>query len=158
MRIAPFMPAIITLLLIPLSHFHFAAHSVSHLFPLLGVMSIFYWLVYAPIVMPLWLILLIGIWIDALNGTPFGMTSLSLFMVTMVLLAHRYLIVNEGFVVIWTSFAVTILIYSSLHWGILSLYYMTPMPVIYAVLQAGISILIYPLVHKCFTSLHKALH
>ena len=111
-----------------------------------GVMAVFYWVVYRPDLMPPSAAFLIGLWQDIMIGTPLGLNALVLLVVQMALVAQRRFFQGKSFMVVWWAFAMLALLAALLSWILtMALYtvWLIPTP---AVFQLLLTIALYPFV------------
>lgn len=112
----------------------------------IGVMAVFYWVVYRPDLVPPSAAFLIGLWQDMMVGTPLGLNALVLVVVQMALAAQRRFFQGKSFLVVWWAFAMIAFLAAMLGWiFMMALYtvWLTPTP---AVFQLLLTIALYPFV------------
>lgn len=74
--------------------------------PPIYLVPIFFWLVYAPQLMPLTIIFLIGIVKDLLTGAPVGLTSLVLIVLSVTLVSQAETLKRQVKTTLWGCFAI----------------------------------------------------
>jgi len=72
--------------------------------PLL-LIAVFYWSVYRPALVPLWLVFLFGVLLDFLTGVPLGLSAFVLMAVTLIVRDQRILLMGQTFATLWFVFA-----------------------------------------------------
>ncbi len=119
--------------------------------PLFDVMMIFYFAVYRPGIFTLWFLVVLGIWSDALNGLPMGITSLCyIIAVKFFGILNQRLMMKENFRQILEQFVGFIFMVLMLKWLLLSIYNLTFYNVNAALIQVAFSSVLYVIMHKFF--------
>src|SRR5260221_7946824 len=114
-------PFVITLLLalVPVLPLHLP-HDTD-LVPAFTLMSVFYWTVYRPDLMPASAVVAIGIIQDFAAGAPLGITSVILLGTYGVVLGQRRLFVGKPFAMAWSGFVLTAAAATAVSWALASL-------------------------------------
>lgn len=137
------VPALFTLLIMLL-------HGVplfldGPLWPNWGLLSVYYWSVHRPDLMPPWLAFFLGVAADALIGAPIGLNA-SLFLVSSAALVTQYhVFASRPFVFDWVVVMPVVLLFQGSCWGVLQLM-QRPLPFGAFLLQGVATILAYPAV------------
>lgn len=148
-------PGVITIFLIIAGSANIQIPGFSAFVPLFAAMSVFYWGIYWPDMMPKWFVFVIGLFQDALYGTPaMGMTSLLLLLLWGIVVSQRRHLIKEPFLVIWSMFTLSIILFIFFGWVIFSLYLGEATFSSSSIMQFIFSVLFYPLVHKIFNAMH----
>ncbi len=130
---------------------------LSDLIPLFDLMMIFYFTVFEA-VFGIWFIFLLGIWNDALNGSPLGTTALCyIVLVKLFSLLNGRLIIRENFQQIWQQFIAFCFCFLLMKWMILSAFNGAFLSVTTALVQFILSSTLYVLMHKFFDYLSEKL-
>ncbi len=130
---------------------------LADLIPLFDLMIIFYFGIFKN-VFSVWFIFLLGIWNDALNGTPLGTTALCY-----ILLGKFFSVLNskmmlkENFKQIWQQFVAFCFLFLLMKWAILSIFSESAHSVVTPLVQFILSSLLYILMHKFFDYLSEKL-
>ena len=130
---------------------------LSNIVPLLDLMMIFYFAIFKR-VFAVWFIFVLGIWNDALNGNPLGVTPLCY-----ILLIESFLVINnrmlpkEEFQQVWQQFVIFCFLFLAMKWAILSIFAVSffdfKTPLIHLVLSS----VLYVLMHRFFDYLSQKL-
>ncbi len=128
---------------------------LGHVMPLLPTVPIFYWGMSHAREMPYWFVFMIGMVMDAVMGTPMGLTSLVYMAFMLLLHAQRKYIHREGFVVKWGYFALLLGATGSLNWFGLALFRVQTEGLGLAFVQWGLTVCCYPVMHRMFDSLYE---
>jgi rod shape-determining protein MreD len=89
--------------------------------PDLAMMTVFYWAIYRPDLLPNWMIFLVGLFQDILGGVLIGLNVVVLLIVHYVALNQRRAFIGKPFVIAWAGFMVLALGTGVLYWMALSL-------------------------------------
>ena len=115
--------------------------------PLL-LIAVFYWSVYRPGLMPLWLIFISGVLLDFLTGVPLGLSAFVLMAAGLIVRDQRILLLGQPFVTLWFVFALFCAAAAGLKWFLFGLVHLSwgGVGALWPDMISGI--LLYPLV--CF--------
>ena len=119
--------------------------------PLFDVMIIFYFAVFRN-VFSVWFLFILGIWADALNGDPLGLTALCYILLTKFFVAlNDRTMMRENFYQILQQFVAFCFLFLLIKWSILSVFNRAAYTVVTPLLQIILSSLFYVLLHKFLT-------
>lgn len=116
------MPAVTTLFLVLLSVVPLGIPGYAHVTPALTLMSVFYWVVYRPDLMPPSLVFVVGLAEDLLNGYPLGLTAIVLLAVYGITGTQRATFLSKPFFIVWGGFVVISFGASVLGWMLMSIF------------------------------------
>lgn len=88
--------------------------------PAFTLMSVFYWTIYRPDLMPASAIFMIGVVQDLLAGGALGLTALILVGTHMIVLSQRRIFLGKAFSMTWSGFLLTALASTAVSWVIAS--------------------------------------
>lgn len=131
---------------------------LNNVMPLLPLIPVFFWGIMIARATPYWVVFVIGLVLDAAQGAPLGLSSLLYMLFLTMLESQRKLLHKEGFLPKWASLAVLFAIMSGLNWLLLSWFHASAMPLVPAVIQWGLTVAIYPVLHKGFDLLDQHMH
>jgi rod shape-determining protein MreD len=100
------MPAVTTMFLALLNIVPLGLPGISGVTPLVTMMSVFYWSVYRPDLLPALVVFALGLIQDILLGSPMGLMALTLLAMHGVILTQRQAFLGKPFFVAWIGFAV----------------------------------------------------
>ena len=83
----------------------------------LFLITLYYWSTYRPTLLPLWLVLIMGIIMDALIGSPLGLNALLLGMVRLWTTDQRRFLMAQSFFVNWIIFSLMAILYYLAQWA-----------------------------------------
>ena len=113
--------------------------------PSLSLIAIYYWTTHRPDVFGSAAVCMLGLLQDAINFQPLGLSALIFVVIHQLIISQRRFFVGHSFFMLWSGFSLTMLTTMMAHWIILSLYnwqWITFMPVL---LQALLTIALFPL-------------
>lgn len=120
----------------------------SKVLPLFDVMTVFYFSVFLH-VFGMWFVFLLGLFNDALNGNPLGLTSLVyIILIYFFTAANHRLIVREDFKQILYQFMIFLFIYLFAKWMFLSIYNDSVYGIATLIVQFILSSVFYVVMHK----------
>ena len=137
------LPTATVLLAIFLSVIPYQISSSSLIMPFIVQMTIYYWSVYRPELLPYFIILLLGLFNDIIGNDILGSNALSFLLFQAMVISQRKFIVNRVFIVIWAGFAFCLLLMMSISYlfGI----YNYPLPIVLS--QWMLSVIAYVPIH-----------
>ena len=120
-------------------------------------MMVFYFAVFYR-VFGLWFIFLLGIWNDALNGNPLGLTPLCyIVLIKIFITLNQRLVIRENFKQLWQQFAIFCFCFLCLKWITLSMFNAAFYSVTTILVQFILTTSFYVLMHKFFDYLYQKL-
>ncbi len=147
-------PCFFSIIIVIIGAVNLQISGISSFIPLFAAMSVFYWSMYWPRLMPKWFVFLLGFFQDFLYGTPPGITSVLLLSLWGVVVLQRELMSKQPFIILWLMYIVTISIYAIMQFIAYSIYYTDIMYYDAGIMQLLLSIAIYPIIHIFFNSVH----
>ncbi|MBT3171084.1 MAG: rod shape-determining protein MreD, partial [Rhodospirillaceae bacterium] len=93
--------------------------------------------------------------LDLLTGTPLGLSALVYLLVQVILNSQRTFFHGKPFLVVWWGFSLVMPGIALVSWIIASLYFNTLVPPMPFVIQAVLTILLYPLFAVLLSALHR---
>ncbi len=125
--------------------------------PQLVAMAAYYWAVYRPTIMPVYLCFASGLVLDTLIGTPLGLNAISLILIHWLVRSQRRFLTGQTYIAILTVFALVISGVSLLQWGLMALVGDAPFGVMMLLATAGSSIIVFPLASLILWQVHRLL-
>jgi len=117
---------------------------IGEVMPQLGVIAVFFWVIYRPDLMTYGAAFAIGLVADIVMGAPLGITALVLIVVRRVVLAQRRYFIGKPFHVLWFGFAMIAIPAALLGWLIASIYLFDGLAIQRVLVQAGLTIIMFP--------------
>ncbi len=124
--------------------------------PALGVIAVFYWLVYRPNLMPAWAVFLVGLIQDLLGGGALGVGVFVLLVVYAALMGQRRYLAQASFVLVWLAFlpvAAGAFVLTWLFNSLIADVLLAPGPAAYQYLS---TVAFYPIIAWLFTQAQRA--
>lgn len=113
--------------------------------PSLTLAAVTYWAIYRPDLFRPSLAFALGLIHDILNLLPFGLSAFIFVGIYQLAFSQRRLFVRQYFFMLWAGFAVMALLASAANWVGLSLWNRAAMPLVPALIQLGLTIVLFPL-------------
>jgi rod shape-determining protein MreD len=130
---------------------------LSDLIPLFDLMIIFYFGLFKN-TFSIGFIFILGIWNDALNGSPLGTTALCyILLIKLFSLLNHKMMIKENFIQIWRQFMAFCFLFLLMKYAILSAFNGEFLNVITPIVQFVLSSVLYILMHKFFDYLSQKL-
>jgi len=149
------LPTILTFIAMIASISNVGMHFITPLTPAFLLGSLFFWRIYRRRILPYWLILLFGILVDSLCGTPIGVSSTILILAAMIVDSQREVLLWQQFIIIWVMFILFTVAYSLAVGFLLSIYYSMDMSFDGFLHQQITSFFIYPTIHFVMMFIYK---
>jgi rod shape-determining protein MreD len=148
---------LIAFLLVVLNFSNLKIYGLSYLMPSFDLMMIFYFTIFRN-TFSTWFIFLLGLWSDALNGSPLGSTSLCyIVLIKLFSVANEKIALKDDFHQIWQQFIFFISALFFLKLLMLSAFNLHLYNINVLVLQAVISCFCYVIMHRFFDYLNREL-
>ena len=97
-------PFAFTVLLVMIGMIPVGARNFAPIMPALGLIAVYFWLVYRPDLMPAWVVFLVGLIQDLLGGGALGVGVFVLLVVYATMAGQRRNIAQRSFVLVWLVF------------------------------------------------------
>lgn len=123
----------------------------------LFLMVIYYWAIYRPTLLPLWLVFCAGIAMDVLSNLPMGLSALVFVLVHWSVRDQRRFLMGQPFPVIWLGFIVTAGLAGFIQWVLFGLSKLGWTPLDALGLSIALGACIFPFVSVLLHLIHKIL-
>ncbi|WP_037493649.1 rod shape-determining protein MreD [Sneathiella glossodoripedis] len=143
---------LIFLSVVPLRITGFATVTPSFL-----MISVFYWSLHRPYLLPAPVVFLLGLIFDILTGTPMGLTSLMLLVVHGIAVTQRQVFVGKAFVLSWWGFFLIGAGIAVFSWIVACVLELTIIPILPVFIQYGLTVLFFPLLAWCFAVVQSSI-
>ena len=143
-------PLLLTLALALVAALPFRVPYFPPVAPFLVLISVYYWSLYRPELLPAPAVLLVGVVHDVLGGGPMGLAALTLLLVHGVARSQRGVLLGKSFAVEWWGFMLIAVATAAVMWLLAALYHVSlidPLPV---AVQAFLTIALYPVLSWLF--------
>ncbi|MFT5181897.1 MAG: rod shape-determining protein MreD [Alphaproteobacteria bacterium] len=115
------VPVATTFLFVLVGHLPLPLPLLSDVAPAFALISLYYWIVFRPDLMPYAAVFGLGIVQDAVAGAPFGLYALVYLLVQALVLNQRRFIAGKPFWVFWSAFAMIAPVAAFTAWVLASL-------------------------------------
>lgn len=125
--------------------------------PCLSIMSVFYWSIYRPTLIPNWLVFLLGLMQDLISGLPLGINAFVFLLLYWVISDQRRVFVGQPFATVMIGFGLALVLSNCMRWLLFSLVtgIWPPLLPIAGIILSGL--FIFPLINILLHTTHKAL-
>jgi rod shape-determining protein MreD len=150
------IPLGLSLILVIVSALPFYMPGYGPIAPNIAIMAVFYWTIYRPDLFPVAAAFAVGLWQDALVGTPLGLYALLMVLAHTVVATQRRFFQGKSFPVVWWAFAMVAAGAALALWlatMALNLVYVDPSP---AVFQFLLTAAAFPFLTWVFARTHHA--
>ena len=114
--------------------------------PILALISVYYWSVFRPDLMPPSAAFLLGLMVDILSGGPPGLNALVLIMVKWAASAQRRALAGKSFAVGWLGYLLIAAGAAVINWFVASLFHATIIESVPLLVSHAVGAAVYPLV------------
>jgi len=97
-------PAVSVLFVVVLATMPLGVPHYSMVTPFFALITVYFWSIYRPDLLPVWAVFLFGVLQDLLTGAPVGITALVLILVWAVAVSQRRVVLVQSFGVEWVVF------------------------------------------------------
>ncbi|CAK0751130.1 rod shape-determining protein MreD [Azospirillaceae bacterium] len=149
-------PLAVTLMLVLLSVVPLYLPGWQRVAPLLVLMSVYYWTIHRPDLLPPGAVFAVGLLYDLLAGSPLGLTALVLLLCHWMVVYQRGFFLAGSFLMLWTGFSVVVFGAELVQWLACSLLSGEVLGVRAALFQALLSLALFPLCAWLFIRIHRA--
>lgn len=123
--------------------------------PIIPLVVVFFWSIYAPDYMPSVGVFFIGLFQDLLTGGPLGLWAVVYLVTQFIVMSQRSYFLGREQQVVWLGFALAALGASLIFWLVMSLMSGVLLPYGGLFAQMAATVLIYPLFGMAFGRLHR---
>jgi rod shape-determining protein MreD len=116
--------------------------------PVWTMMSVYYWALYRPDLMPAVAVFLIGLMLDALSGTPLGINALVFLIVHRLVVTQRRFFYGKPFVIVWLGFGLVTAGAFAAAWLLTSLWHAKILDLDVLVFRSLLTLGLFPLVFR----------
>lgn len=143
-RLRLLTPAALTLAAVFISVVPLGVSGLPEVTPFFTLMAVYHWSIYRPELLPAPAVFVLGVVQDGLSGGPLGLFALILVVVYGLVTMQRRTFLGKTFSVEWFGFSLVVLGATLASWLISCIYYATLMDPRPVILQAGLTLAIYP--------------
>ncbi len=140
------IPFSVSLLLVLAAMLPYGLPKSSLAAPVLALISVYYWSVFRPELMPAGAAFLLGLLVDVLSGGPPGLNALVLIMVHWAASGQRRALAGKSFAVGWLGYLLIAAGAAVVNWFFASLFHTTAIESVPLIVSHAIGTAAYPLV------------
>ncbi len=142
----------------------FIFNTISLSYPLTGgikaplfLMTIYYWSIFRPTIVPAWLVFAAGGVLDILSGLPLGINAFVFVAVQWIVSDQRRFLMGQPFIMVWSGFCLVVVLTGLVQWFLFGLVHLhwTPLHPVWISMVLGM--FIFPLVNVMLHLTHKLL-
>lgn len=148
-------PFVFTFLMVLASALPWHLPNFAPVTPAFTTIAIYYWSIYRPDKLPYAATFILAMLLDLLTGTPLGLSALVYLLLQVILNTQRTFFHSKPFLVVWWGFSLVMPGVSLVSWIIASLYFNALVPPMPFIIQAGLTISLYPLFAVVLSALHR---
>jgi rod shape-determining protein MreD len=112
--------------------------------------SVFFWAIFGPQFLPAWAVFALGLTQDLATGAPFGFWALIYLVAYGFALSQRVFFFGRTVRGVWLGFIIVALVSAFVTWIVGSTYFSRWLPIEPILLQAVVSIVVFPFAAKAF--------
>lgn len=112
--------------------------------------SVFFWAIFGPQFLPAWAVFALGLTQDIATGGPIGFWALVYLLAYGFALSQRVFFFGRTVPGVWLGFIIVVLVTAFVTWIVGSTYFSRWLPVAPILMQALVSIAVFPLAAKAF--------
>lgn len=116
----------------------------ANIVPYLTLIGVYYWSVFRPVLMPIWLVFVIGILQDVLSGGLLGITALLLILVRLLVSLQGRKFLERDFMFNWLIFTFVSVAFGLSAWVLASFYHKIPSGTFESFGQVILTIALFP--------------
>lgn len=118
---------------------------------------IYYWSVFRPTLVPVWLCFLVGLGQDIVGMYPLGMHALIYILLRMIISDQRRFLIGQTYITGWAVFSLVCVLAAGLKWVMVA-FTQEGLPALSPLMAESVfTILIYPVMSFCLIMLHRLL-
>jgi rod shape-determining protein MreD len=139
------LPGLVTFIAVLLTVLPLGIPFAAVVTPFLSLMAVYYWSIYRPDLLPPAVVFVLGVLQDMLTGGPVGLLALVLLLVQALAVSQRRILLGQAFSVEWAGLLLVVAGAGAVSWTLASVYYLALVPPVPFVVQALITVALYPL-------------
>ena len=153
-RVTPFL---LTIVLVIIAQAPLKVPGVTPVTLSVGLISVYYWALHRPSMLPVAAVFCTGLLQDILAFTPLGIGALSLVIVYGVMVSQRRLFHGKSFVFVWWGFAMTALAVGIMRWLLVSMIEGHTVLFMPSIIEFVLTVTLYPAFGYFFVLVHRSL-
>ncbi len=150
-------PFLVTVALVVVSFVPLRLPGYAAVAPSFALMSVYYWALHRPELLPGPAVFVIGVLQDVFSGTPIGVNAFMLLAVYGIAVSQRRFFHGKSFLVVWWGFMIVAGAVALVEWIVMSLLLGTLVAPEPAAFEGLMTIALYPLLGWVFVQVHRTL-
>jgi rod shape-determining protein MreD len=150
-------PLLITFGLVILSQVPMQLPAATPIAPALALISVYFWALHQPDLVPAPAVFAIGVFQDILSGLPIGLNAFALLAIYGLVVSQRRYFFGKSFGVLWWGFATVAVVVGAMEWAAMSLLSAQLLPVLPVAIEQFTAAALYPVVAYVFVLTHRSI-
>ena len=150
-------PLLLTLVLVILSQVPMQLPSAMPITPAFAVISIYFWGLHQPDVMPVPAVFAVGLFQDILGGLPIGLNAFMLLVLYGLVVSQRRYFFGKSFAVLWWGFGMVAILAGVMQWTLMSILTASFLAVMPVVVEQLTTAALYPVIAYIFVLTHRSI-
>jgi rod shape-determining protein MreD len=150
-------PLVLTLVLVVLSQVPMQLPASMPITPAFAVISIYFWGLHQPDVLPAPAVFGVGLFQDVLGGLPIGLNAFMLLVLYGLVVSQRRYFFGKSFGVLWWGFAMVAIVTGFLEWAMMSILSGRVLAVMPVAVEQLTTAALYPVVAYVFVLTHRSI-
>jgi rod shape-determining protein MreD len=150
-------PLLLTLVLVILSQVPMQLPASMPISPAFAVISIYFWGLHQPDVMPAPAVFAVGLFQDILGGLPIGLNAFMLLVLYGLVVSQRRYFFGKSFGVLWWGFAMLAIVAGFMQWAMMSVFSGRLLAVAPVAVEQLTTAALYPVVAYIFVLTHRSI-
>ena len=150
-------PLLITLGLVVMAQVPMQLPAAMPITPALALVSIYFWALHQPDLIPAPAVFAIGLFQDILGGQPIGLHAFILLVAYGLVVSQRRYFFGKSFIVLWWGFATVAVVVGATEWAAMSLLSAKLLPVLPVAVEQITAAALYPVIAYVFVLTHRSI-
>ena len=149
------LPMCMTFLFVLIGYLPWPISFFAEIAPAFAIISLYYWLVFRPDLMPYFVVFSLGILQDAISGAPFGLYAMVYIIIRALVINQRRFIIGKPFWVFWVAFGLVASISGLLSWFLASIYRGAVLPTDAPLIALIMTVTLFPVIAWIFLQVQR---
>jgi rod shape-determining protein MreD len=150
-------PLLLTLALVVLSQVPMQLPAAMPIAPAFAVISVYFWGLHQPDVLPAPVVFAVGLFQDILSGLPIGLNAFLLLVLYGLVVSQRRYFFGKSFGVLWWGFAMVAIVMGFMEWSVMSILSGRVLAVMPVAVEQLTTAALYPVVAYVFVLTHRSI-
>ena len=140
---------------LPLDYLHLSLPGMSRLYIHFGIIALYFWSVFRPDLVPIWLVFLFGLLLDFMGGGIVGYITISFLLVRAIVGDQNHLFLVMPTLMLWAIGGVIILLFDGLGWLIYGVIAVRWVNIFVPLINSLFSVIMIPLIFWLLQQIRK---